>query len=172
MILVAILTIPSVSQAQRVSISTDPIRWLTLSPNFGVELALTKHISVDLEFSINTLDHIYSDNLSLKHVSVKPEVRYWFLNQQYGHYIGCGVELLSYNVSLNQKHYEGAISALNISYGYAFLINKRWNITPHVGCNIGMNRKIDYSQYVSGSSQTKFGVYPSSVGVSLTYILN
>lgn len=166
------LTIPYVLQAQRVSISTDPIRWATLSPNAGVEVMLSNHISADFTLSLNTMDDIYGESLRVKHISLNPEVRYWFRQTQFGHYVGGGFQFMTYDVATTKKGAKGLLTLINFSYGYSFILDRHWNLTPYIGGGVGLNRSAYLDGTTTGWSDRKFGLFPTQVGVTFTYILH
>ena len=55
-------------------------------PNLGVEVGLSKKLTVDLPFYYNPWK--YSDNKMLKLVMVQPELRYWLCDKFNGHFFG------------------------------------------------------------------------------------
>ena len=55
-------------------------------PNLGVEVGLSKKLTVDIPFYYNPWK--YSDNKMLKLVMVQPELRYWLCDKFNGHFFG------------------------------------------------------------------------------------
>ena len=53
-------------------------------PNLGVEVGLSKKLTVDIPFYYNPWK--YSDNKMLKLVMVQPELRYWLCDKFNGHF--------------------------------------------------------------------------------------
>lgn len=146
--------------AQRVAVSTNAIYWGMLSPNLSVELGLSRHSSVSLEAS--ALPWNINDKFSIAHLSVVPEYKYWFTMPFYGHYTGVNALYSSYQRVKDSVEKTGNIIALGVSYGYAFIINKRWNIVPHIAIGGG----IDFS-----SGKREFVFVPTKAGINLQMVI-
>ena len=70
--------------------------------NAGVEFRLARHWSLDIETGLNPFDGKKEDGSygkSLKHWRLHPELRYWFCETSYKHFIGLHVPYILYNVS-------------------------------------------------------------------------
>lgn len=126
-----------------VGIKTNLPYWGTMGTfNAGAEFRLAHHWSLDLEAGLNPFDGKNGDGSygkSLKHLRVHPELRYWFCETSYKHFIGLHVPYLLYNVSdiqmfgLEDKRRQGWGAGAGLSYGYSFLLSKHWNLETTVG---------------------------------------
>lgn len=152
------------AHAQRVTISTDPIKLVTASPNIGLDVSINAHWTVGCEVSSNFLDHIYS-SLKLTHVAISPEVKYWFRRPSYSHYIGLNSLYTIYDVSFGEHRYKGRMAALGVTYGYGFILSRRWSFVPTIGVGYG---------YVNNSLEgsSKFTPTITKLGVGFSYIID
>ena len=95
------------------------------------------------------------DNDKWVHWMVQPELRYWFCETTNGHFIGI--------------HGIGA----GFTYGYSWLISKRWAIEAFLGVGIVHLDfdKTDNRDWCCGESQhsTKTFFGPTKIGISLIY---
>ena len=108
-------------------IKTNLLYWGTVTPNIGTELRLAKKWTLDIEAGLNPFDGKKEDGSygkSIKHFRLHPEVRYWFCESFYGHFLGLHVPYLIYNISdikllgtENERH-QGWGTGVGLSYGY------------------------------------------------------
>ena len=138
LILAATCMIASLNcQAQRLAVSTNAVYWGMLSPNMNVEVALGRHSSVSLEAA--ALPWNINDKYSIAHITVSPDYKYWFTMPFYGHYAGVNALYSSYQQTKDSQTKTGNIVALGGTYGYALLLNRRWNIVPNIGFGAGID---------------------------------
>lgn len=82
---------------------TNLLYWgvaLPMTPNIGAEVRLTHHFSVACEVGLNPFKHQNKDGSygrSFRHLRVLPEVRYWFCESFYRHFVGLHVPFVCYN---------------------------------------------------------------------------
>lgn len=155
-----------------------------LAPNLGVEIGLGKRTSLDLWGSYNpwNLDGTEGDNKKLVHWIVKPEFRYWLCERFNGHFFGAHAFYWQYNVSghdiplLFDKpyRYEGNAYGAGLSYGYHWMIGKRWGVEFNVGGGVAFMR---YDKYDCEKCGDKLGTFdktyigPTSAGIKLIFII-
>lgn len=163
-ILSALSLIVMESQAQRVSLSTDPLKWVTASANIGVDVTLSSHMTFGCEVSFNPVDHIYGD-LKLTHVVISPDVKYWFKRPQYSHFVGFNTLYAIYDVSCGDYQYKGRIAAVGATYGYGFILSRRWAFVPTIGVGYGYA-----NNSLEGSS--KFTPTITKFGLGFSYIID
>lgn len=123
-------------------IKTNALYWGTVTPNIGAELRLAKKWTLDIEAGLNPFDGKKDDGSygkSIKHFRLHPEVRYWFCESFYKHFIGLHVPYLIYNISdiklfgtENERH-QGWGTGVGLSYGYAWLLSKHWGLEATIG---------------------------------------
>lgn len=138
------------------AIKTNALYWVTTTPNLGFEVGLSKKITLDISGNYNPIK--FSDNRQIKHWLVQPELRYWLCERFYGHFFGIHTHYAEINVSnlnilgLGQERYQGNIYGAGISYGYQWILNKRWSMEAEIG--VGYAR-IDYDKYNCGKCGSK-----------------
>lgn len=86
-ILLLLLILSKSGQAQQVAVKTNLLYWATSTPNLGVEVALSRKLTLDLSANYNAWD-FFPDNMSLRHYLVQPELRYWTCKRFEGHFLG------------------------------------------------------------------------------------
>lgn len=126
-----------------VGIKTNIPYWGVMETfNAGVEFRLARHWSLDVEAGLNPFDGKKDDGSygkSLKHLRLHPELRYWFCETSYKHFIGLHIPYLLYNVSdikllgTEGERHQGWGAGVGVSYGYSFLLSKHWNLEATVG---------------------------------------
>lgn len=132
---VVVLLLAFEGKAQRISVSSDVLKWATLSPNVGVELAFSRHHA--FSFSAAACPFRVSDRLSITHLTVIPEYKYWLNMPFYGHYLGANLLYSSYKATGSRHSGSGNIIAACANYGYSFILGDRWNVAPFVGLGVG-----------------------------------
>ncbi len=164
LILVSLLSSLTAGYAQRAAVSTDLLRWGTLSPNASIEMLLGQRVTLNVEGSFNPFE-VEICGANFKHASISPEVRYWFQRPLYSHFIGVNTLYTYYDVSLNSQLYKGRMVAMGITYGYGFILGRRWALIPTIGVGCG---------YVNDSlnSSSKFTPTITKLGVGFSYIIN
>lgn len=132
----------SKSKGSVVGIKTNIPYWGTATMNLGAEVRLARHWSFDAEVGLNPFDGKHGDGSygkSLKHLRVHPELRYWFCETFYKHFIGLHVPYLLYNISdikilgTEDERHQGWGTGVGISYGYSWILSKHWNVEATVG---------------------------------------
>lgn len=160
------------------AIKTNALYWATTTLNLGFEVGLSKKFTLDVSGNYNPWE--FSDNKQIKHWLVQPELRYWLCERFYGHFFGLHAHYAEANVSnlnmfgLGHDRYQGNIYGGGISYGYQWILNKRWSMEATIG--VGYAR-IDYDKYNCGECGNKIGkghknyVGPTKVGLSIIYFI-
>lgn len=158
--------------SQRMAVSTDAINWLTLSPNVNAEIVVSNQTSVNLDVSCNPFNKI-SNNLSLKHIAISPEFRYWFKRPLYSHFVGANLLLSNFDTKFGDNTYIGQLVALGVGYGYSFVLSDRWNVIPNIGVGYGYIHSYDLSSSgMPTNIENKFKPMITRIGVSFSYIIN
>lgn len=146
-------------KAQRIAMSTDALQWALISPNLGLEVAVSQHHA--LAFSASTCPVKISDRLSVTHLSVSPQYKYWFRMPFYGHYVGASMLYSSYDLSLGKTARTGNLLAACADYGYSLIIGRRWNLVPHVGLGLGVDL----------GEQTRFVPLVAKIGINIQLVV-
>ena len=187
-LLLFVFTVFSVLGAfsQNVALKTNLLTDIALSPNLGVEFGLAPRWSMDIvgEISAWTVnDHKW------KHWFVQPEARYWFCDRFAGSFLGIHAIGGQYNFGNIKNHvkflgsdfsqltdyrFQGWAAGAGISYGYAWILGKHWNLEAEIGLGWIYTR---YSKFQckdcgkkieSNRPHNYFG--PTKAAVNLVYI--
>lgn len=160
------------------AIKTNALYWATTTPNLGIEIGLSKKLTLNISGNYNPWE--FKDHKQLKHWMVQPELRFWPCERFYGHFFGIHGHYADVNVSnldmfgLGHYRYQGQIYGGGISYGYQWMISKRWSMEGEIG--VGYAR-IKYDKYDCGSCGSKLGSNsknyfgPTKVALSFIYFI-
>ncbi len=167
---------------QQAAIKTNLLYWTLGTPNLGIEIATGEKHSISLAGGF--LPWQYSDSKKLKHWLVQPEFRYWPCETFNGHFWGIhalggqfnagGVSLLfGIFPTLKDNRYQGWATGGGISYGYHWMLNRRWSLEFSLGVGY---LYIDYKKYgctqcgnaLKDSHRNYFG--PTKAAINLIYI--
>ncbi|WP_106829988.1 DUF3575 domain-containing protein [Parabacteroides pacaensis] len=168
------------SHAQRVAVKTNLLYDATTTLNLGCEVALQKHLTIDVSGNYNPFT--FSDDKSIKHWLVQPELRYWILEAFNGHYIGLHGQYGDYDIAgqklpfgMKSKYcYDGFAYGGGISYGYQLYLSPHWNVEFTVG---GGYTYFEYDKYNYPKGQQKLGKFRNhywgltKAGISIVYII-
>ncbi len=143
--------------AQRVAVASNALEWLTLAPNASVEIALSHKttMAADFSFRINKIftDQFYNNTLALSY-----EFKRWFKQAMYGHYVGVNFHYTNFNSGFFGHNYAGDMPAIGVTYGYAFVLNSRWNIVPCIGIGGGLYKEVGAEHRKIVPTLTEWGV--------------
>lgn len=122
------------AKAQTVGVKTNLLYDATATINVGVEIGLAPKFTFDLSGNINAW-HIKDRHW--KHILIQPEARYWFCDRFSGHFIAAHVHGGIFNVGnlamLSDSRVEGKFVGAGVGYGYAFILNRDWNLEFEIG---------------------------------------
>ena len=142
----------------KIAIKTNALYWATSTPNLGLEIGLAKKLTLDISGNYNPWK--FSDNKQLKHWLVQPELRYWLCERFNGSFFGL------------HDRYDGKIYGAGISYGYQWILKKRWSMEATIGVGYA---HIKYDKYEPGDDgrkidhNTKDYFGPTKIGLSFIY---
>jgi hypothetical protein len=104
----------------------------TRAPNIGVEVGLGRRTSLDISAGYSLWDGVEEKFFSFS--TARVEFRYWLRERFYGHFFGIhplygSLAIGGYDfLSLFEKEfrYEGDVWGASLSYGYHWIIGRRW----------------------------------------------
>ena len=153
------------------------------TPNLGAEFALNRTYSLVIDGGINPWE--FDNNQKMKHWIVQPEVRRWFCEVFNGHFIGLHGLVSEFNMggfdipvgrlsALKDHRYEGFAFGGGVSYGYHWVIGRRWNLEASIGAGFA---HITYDQFpcvrcaerIRTGTRNYFGITRASL--SLIYFI-
>lgn len=147
------------------------LRWVTLTPDLGVEWRLNRHVGILVNGSYtswtwNSNDHRYAL------WEIAPEARYYIGKEKRG-YIGAIYKAGSFNYKLSEIGKQGNLMGGGLTGGYQLKLNKALNLdfSLALGC-----LHADYDKYividgirVRQGKETKNWWGPISAGVTLVW---
>ena len=157
------------AKAHSLSLRANLLRWVTLTPDLGVEWRLNRHVGILVNGSYtswtwNSNDHRYAL------WEIAPEARYYIGKEKRG-YIGAIYKAGSFNYKLSEIGKQGNLMGGGLTGGYQLKLNKALNLdfSLALGC-----LHADYDKYividgirVRQGKETKNWWGPISAGVTL-----
>lgn len=162
------------------------IVWCYCNCNAGIEVGLAPKWTFDLSANYN--GWTFSHERKWKHWLLQPEGRYWFCDRFAGHFVGVHALGGQYNIGnlnnhisflgtdlsvLSDRRYQGWFAGGGIAYGYAWILNKRWNLEAELGLGWIYTRYDSYpctqcgTKIADGKSHNYVG--PTKAAVNLIY---
>lgn len=173
--------------AQEAAVKTNLAADALLNVNAGAEFGLAPKWTLDVtgEFNGWNLSHYRR----WKHWYVMPEARYWFCQKFGGHFVGVHTMGGQYNIGgfdgkwnlfgtdarkLKDSRYQGWYVGAGVSYGYAWMLSRHWNLEAEIGIGYAYTR---YDRYPCAKCGTKlehnrphhyFG--PTKAAINIVYV--
>lgn len=169
------------SDAQTLALKTNVPLWGTATPNLALEAGLSSQWSLELSGAANPFS--FNDNRKWKHYLLQGEARYWLCERFYGHFLGIHAGGGEFNVARTSvpwldfssgNRYEGWNVGAGISYGYSWVLGKRWNLEATLG--LGWLH-LDYDKFqcaacgkkLESKKEDRFA--PTKIAVNLIYMI-
>jgi len=176
---IIITALSTAVSSQTVSLKTNLLYDVTLTPNIGLEQKIDSLQSIQLFYGI----HPWRPNATkrLCHWSLMPEYRRWIKEPFHGHFIGIHALGGEYNIAgiglrhtLRTYHYEGWYLGTGLTYGYTWQLSKYWNLEAAIGMGF---IHIMYDKYenqtcgrpLNGGHCNYIG--PTKLALSIAYLL-
>ena len=159
--------------AQFFGVRANALTALTGTVAVGAEAALTDNWTVETSAYWNP---IRTERLTTQVGAVQLGVRHWFYENFVGHFLGLHASWVDYRIGNRRRTYDGRAYCIGISYGYAWMLSKRWFVTLEVG--IGLFRTKDTRRDPTVSDWDDEYIYhyrrwtlaPSRLEVSFSYL--
>lgn len=144
-----------------------------LSPNLGVELAVSPRWSIDLSGNFN--DWKSGDRRQWKHWLVQPEARWWRNRPFHGSFLAAHLLGGEYNVIFKGNRYQGKAGGGGIGYGWSWAFSRNWSLEGEIA--VGYVR-YSYDKYpctqcggiLKSGDRNWFG--PTKAAVNIVYRIN
>jgi len=123
--------------AQRIAVKSNFLHDGFLSPNLGVEVALSHKFTFNL--SVDYKPFTVTKDKTLKELMIQPEIRYWLCEPFEGHFFSLQYTYAEFNFSkfpfrgMKDKHIEGYVNAAGLSYGYNRILSPHWSLEGSLG---------------------------------------
>lgn len=172
------------ASAQKWVVKTNLLYDATSTMNLGTELGLGNRTTLELAGNYNPWT--FSDNHKMKHWMVQPEFRLWRCQRFSGSFWGVHTHYARYNWggmlpwnitpsrTMKENRYEGWAVGGGISYGYHWIIGKRWGMEATIGLGYAYLKYDKYRCETCGEKLgegTKHYVGPTKAGISLIYFI-
>lgn len=145
----------------------------------GFEVGLAKKLTLEVMGSYNPWKF---KDFQLKHWLVQPELRYWLCERFRGSFFGAHVyygQMQLHNLKvlkMEHYHYDGYSIGAGLSYGYQWMISKRWSMEATVG--FGYSR-MKYDKYDEPERSVErwhdidyhYFFAPTKIGLSFIYMI-
>lgn len=165
-----------------VAVKTNLLYDATATLNLGAEFRLGRNLTLDVPVNYNPWT--FEDNKKWKHILVQPEIRWWTCESFNGHFFGLHSHYAYYNVGgldsppfsdyMNKHRFEGWLAGAGLSYGYHWILDKRWSLEATLGFGYA---RMYYDKYTCKECGVKLGSEkkdyfgPTRVGISLIYMI-
>ena len=192
-LLLALVGFVGKADAQQVALKTNALYWATTTPNLGMEVGLGRRTTIDLMAGYNPFTLNKELNKKVKHISLMPEVRYWFCESFNGHFIGINGNYSQFNVSAipvpnvffdimapshevgdpKTTRNQGWAAGAGITYGYQWILGKRWNLEATLGLGYWYTVYDQFESRKCGLFQNtieRHMVGPTRCGLSFIYL--
>lgn len=160
-------------KAQKLVLKTNLLSWMTTTVNAGAEIKVAPHWTAEMNVMYKPW-HFLSDNKKMSGLLIQPEIRYWLCQPFYHDYIGFHIHYGDYNGGFNRYRYQGSLFGAGFSYGYQWILGRKWNLEVNAGLGYA---RMNYDKYerpkcglfIGKDSRNYLGV--TKLGISLIYIL-
>lgn len=171
LLLSLLLFFPDNTQAQRVALKTNLTDWMTASPNLSVEFAVSNRLTLDLSGTATPFK--YKPDFYFRHIRLQPELRYWLVSLLTKHYVGITAFYSTYDVGYKERGYFGDSYAAGLTYGYNWILSRRWNFELNAGVGAIRYRLARYRPGTAHPAPDESGwiVAPVKLGISFVYVL-
>ena len=164
---------PRRAAAQIFAVRANALAACGATLNAGAEAALTDNWSLELSGYWNPVN---TASLSMNFHAVQLGGRYWFYESFVGHFLGQHLTYVGYGLGSRTKRYKGHAYGLGVSYGYAWMLSKRWNIALEAGIGLYHTRDTRRDPTVSDWEDEyiyhyrRWTLAPSKLELSFSYI--
>lgn len=184
-LLAVLLSTIAAADAQKVGVKTNLLYGgLTFTPNLGLEIGLGRHTTLDISGGYNPW-HRNEQSKKMAHWLTEVEMRYWFNGRFNGAFIGVHALGSQFNISghnmplllgsgSKEFHYQGNAYGGGVSFGYQFILARRWNLELNLGVGYARVNYDKYDchncgRYLESGQRDYFG--PTRAGVSLIFLI-
>ena len=173
-LLVCLAAIHHRAAAQFFGVRVNALAALTGTVAVGAEAALTDNWTVETSAYWNP---IRTERLTTQVGAVQLGVRHWFYEDFVGHFLGLHASWVDYRIGNRRRTYDGRAYGIGISYGYAWILSKRWNLVVEAGAGLYRTRDTRRDPVTSDWGDRyirharRWTLAPSKLEVSFNYLL-
>ncbi len=173
LLLSALWGMPHRAAAQFFTVRADALAALTGTLHVGAEASVADKWTIEISGYWNP---VRTSNLSMNFGAVQIGPRYWLYEAFVGHFIGAQLSYVGYDLGRRTRRYDGNAYGLGISYGYAWMLTKRWNIAFEAGIGLFHTKDTRRDPTVSNWEDEyiyrirRWTLFPSRLEVSFSYL--
>lgn len=159
--------------AQIFAAKVNALSAITGTLNVGIDISLADKWTLDVAAYWNPIN---SAKYSSRILGVQVGAKRWFYESFVGHFVGAQFTYGNYLWGGSRRYWKGRAAGLGISYGYAWLLSKRWNITVEAGIGIYHMRDTRHERHTPDFEPIhilharRWAVGPSRAEVSFNYL--
>ena len=119
---------------------------------------------------------IRTERLTTQVGAVQLGVRHWFYEDFVGHFLGLHASWVDYRIGNRRRTYDGRAYGIGVSYGYAWILSKRWNLVVEAGAGLYRTRDTRRDPVTSDWGDRyirharRWTLAPSKLEVSFNYL--
>lgn len=157
------------AKAQRLALKTNALEYAVLSPNITFEARLSPKFSLQLGLGTHPTNRSIA-NTKLTNFRIEPELRYWFNRPMAKHFIALSATAGAYSLRHKDHYFKGDVLAAGISYGYALVLSKHWNMEAEIGIGLGSFKGYNYKGEDNMPSQKNYSrILPVPIRLALSF---
>lgn len=171
--LLAAVALHQRAEAQFFAVRLNALAALTGTVNVGVEAAITDNWTVEASGYWNP---IRTPHFTTQLYAAQISFRHWFYEDFVGHFIGTQATYIDYRIGNRHSTYDGHAYGIGISYGYAWILSKRWNVVVEAGVGLYRTRDTRRSPIVDDWGDRylwharRWTLAPSKLEVTFNYL--
>ena len=163
--------------AQRVALKTNALQWALNSPNLEVEARLGRRLALDVAVLGSPLKWSIAGN-RVNSIRFEPHLRYYFNRPMARNFVSLDFGTGMYDAIIKKsaadiKKHHGYYAQAGLSYGYALVLSKNWNVEFTAGAGIARIREYEYPtdrERTSNDIRSRWIPVLSNLGVTFSYI--
>lgn len=174
---------PYRGSSQKIGVKTNLLYWATTTPNGAFELSWWDDKSIHIAGGYNGFK--FSESKKFKHWMVQPEFRWWTCEAFNGHFFGAHAHYSYFNIggvkapfgmfpTLKDHRYQGRLGGAGVTYGYQWMLGKRWNLEAAIGLGYAYIKYDKYEcprcgEWLKSGTKHYFG--PTKLAISFVYMI-
>ena len=181
------LVMTTLAVSGQVAVKTNVAMDALAIPNAGIELGLSKKLTLDVPVYYNPFKQVMwreQEGKLFKLFMVQPELRYWFCDKFNGHFLGLHGMGGAYNTTgidlpfspfddLADFRYKGHFYGGGIRYGYQHILSRHWSLEATLGIGYAYVRYKKYpcedcKPMADKGTENYFG--PTRAALNLIYV--
>lgn len=155
--------------AQRIALKTNALEYAIMEPNVAFEARLSQRLSIQLGVAACPVTKSIA-NVRITNFMVEPELRYWFNRPMARHFVALSFGAYDYSLRWKDTHFMGDAVGAGVSYGYALVLNRHWNMEFELGVGLASLRAKKYYEGQIPPEQYNYSkITPAPVRLALNF---